>query len=217
MISITPGRTLQVIHIDNMRKYYLIAGIALIAIVVYFLGEQKGVEQGNVKYIEYSNRSVKGAVKLNFDSLGYKVDVDGWEVVVHSESDVDLYFALRKEDNDTSKFLNLFAEKNQTVKKIDSYRKEFSSEGLKHVVSMHEDTFFYYVENKFHEKTFLRGEYNFKFANALLEPVELGYYILYKDSLGEVRGSDLPKLPAISADEKRKIDELDSLNQAINK
>lgn len=40
----------------------------------------------------------------------------------------------------------------------------------------------------------------------MLDIDELDYYMLYIDSLGKVRGSELPKLPDLSSEEQRRLE-----------
>ncbi|MEO9966253.1 MAG: hypothetical protein ABJF11_10715 [Reichenbachiella sp.] len=201
-----------------MKKVYLVIVIVVVLGIIYnyFKRDERRPQDENVKCLEYTNRSSKGAVKLNLNMVDYYIDPIGWEVMVSSESDENLFYSMRKEDGDTSKFLTFFSDKDQQVQKIDSYTKEFYLGEIKHHVCMYEDTFYYYTENQFSEKVFIIGEYNFRFSNAQLSPDELGYYVLYRDSLGRIRGHNLPKLPPISEEEREKIKEIDSLNQLNN-
>ena len=200
---------LRVMATKQTSKAHLIFFSALILCLISCETRRENVPLDDVSYVEYTNQSVKGEVKLNLESLYYPIDSSGWEVVVNSESEKDVYFSLRKMDGDTSKFLSFFSDKSQTLQKIDTYVKEFYSEDVKHHVCMHEDTFYYYTEGNDGSKQFLKGEYNYRFENVLLSPKEMGYYLLYRDSLGEVKGSGLPNLPSLTPEEEKRLNELE--------
>lgn len=123
----------------------------------------------------------------------------GWELQTIfegiRENTIDVTFL--KEEVDTTKSLGLYIDLSSELGFIESYQKNYFSEGKEIELLMKKDTF-YCFEQLEDKKEFIVGAYNYRFSTMRMKPEELNFYLVYKDSLGRVRGSDLPKLPYLS-------------------
>lgn len=183
-----------------MKKYYLFA-LVLIVILFYFKlkTDDNSISEDTISKGDQLMDLIK--------SQKYFIDSTGWVKISENYYDENFHFSLSKIEKDTSKFLTLVADKDGYVINIESYYKEFFIDDYLHCISFKKDTFYHYAQSPFGEKTFFVGEYNYRFENALLEVEELDYYVMYSDSLGKVKGTNLPKLRELNSFEKAKFDE----------
>jgi hypothetical protein len=131
--------------------------------------------------------------KINRDSL-FQNDYEGWELSTKEEYPNSVLYNIRKKDADTTKVLSFFKSgSGLSVKEYLKYYPEGNGDTcyLKMVSS---DTLYFYRQNG-GMKNFIVGEYGYRYTSMLLEDYELDYYLKHEDSLRQVRGNNLPKLP----------------------
>lgn len=124
---------------------------------------------------------------------------ENWEIyqVFEGVRDNSFDFIFKCRDQDTLKSLGLYVFKEGNEVFIDTYIKNFPEDDFKVELVMKKDTFYCYKE-KAGVKDFITGEYNYRFAHLDLVPDELNFYMVHKDSLGKIKGSNLPSLPFLS-------------------
>jgi hypothetical protein len=57
-----------------------------------------------------------------------------------------------------------------------------------------QDTLFFYRESSTGEKSFVVGEYAYRFTNFEMDSTEANFYLNHTDSLRKVKGDNLPRL-----------------------
>lgn len=124
---------------------------------------------------------------------------ENWEIyqIFEGVRDNSLDFTFKCMDRDTLKSLSLYVSKETDEVFIDSYIKNYPKNDFEIELVMKTDTFYCYKE-KAGVKDFITGEYNYRFAHLDLAPEELNFYLVFKDSLGKIKGSSLPSLPFLS-------------------
>lgn len=165
--------------------------ICILVIITSLLSCQKQNEQ-------YFNRVLDDFIQAS-GSVYNLDDLDGWEVSTvfegMREGTVDVLYT--KNDIDTLKSLALFIDKSTDQPQIDGYYKRYFTGSYSVELYMTRDTVYCFKETD-GSKDFIVGGYNYKFTHMDLEPFELDYYVVHKDSLGKVRGNKLPLLPRMS-------------------
>ena len=124
---------------------------------------------------------------------------ENWEIyqVFEGVRDNSFDFIFNCRDQDTLKFLSLYVFKETDEVFIDSYNKNYLKDDWQVELVMKVDTFYCFVEREGF-KEFIAGEYNYRFSNFDLSPGELNFYMVHKDSLGRIKGNELPTLPYLS-------------------
>ena len=129
------------------------------------------------------------------------VNVSNFALTQKNEVGENTFYSYKGEQNDT--ILNLSFYKIDDVITIDKYSKIYKDSLFYFQLLMNNDTIFYYKENvKTKEKEFYYGEYRYRFMTGLLKMKEMDYYMLYKDSLDKVKGTNLPELPELTKEEE---------------
>jgi hypothetical protein len=114
---------------------------------------------------------------------------------------VDSFYSYKSEILDTLVSFSFYKTGNKI--RIDTYIKEYSDNYKYYNLLMDSDTvYFYKTDQRTGIKEFIIGEYPYKFMNGQLRIKEMDYYMLYKDSLDQIKGSNLPELPKLTEKEK---------------
>lgn len=101
-------------------------------------------------------------------------------------------------EGDTVKNVIIALDKYNNAVKVLRYEKEFSKNGKKYcVVFEKSDTLFCYYKDGTDQKVFVTGEYSYRGSHMGFDQNERKYYHLHKDSLDEISGNNLPKLPML--------------------
>lgn len=121
----------------------------------------------------------------------------------------DTFYLYEGMNSDTLYYLSFY--KNKEIIFIDNYMKEYKDTEFLYKLLMKSDTIYFFKENTITgKKDFFVGEYGYKYHNGYLNADEINYYMLYKDSLNQIKGNSLPKLPKLTNEEmellKRKYD-----------
>jgi hypothetical protein len=150
--------------------------------------------------------SVEGFINIKY--VNYFIDTIGWDLAfIGMESDDCIEHVFEKVEMDTSKLLTACIDANNNTY-VKSYRKIYIENNVKHTILFKADTFYHYTEDIENNMTFISGEYNYRAERLLFENDEFMYYLLYRDSLGKIKGNNLPKLPQPNYDEIKRFDSL---------
>uniref|UniRef100_UPI0040478BD1 hypothetical protein n=2 Tax=Roseivirga sp. TaxID=1964215 RepID=UPI0040478BD1 len=194
-----------IINVEKMKLGYFFFSIFWISFM-FSCDSSKNKKSGSEQESLFSD--LYGPYGRN--KIDYHIDDKGWNVVLRTHEEEEIFYSLEKVENDTIKYLILLKSKFDNKVRVDSYGRIFKVNDETHEIVMKLDTFYYFKENTKFKKTFIIGEYNYRFDNALLSSSELDYYMLYSDSLGSIRGDNLQKLPSLSPKERLKLQELTS-------
>lgn len=167
-------------------------------------------------YVIFSFCLILMACESKWESSLRKVDgspfsfnnYEGWELVQEIKNDDSFDFLLKKKDGDTLKSLLIYLSNNGEVY-VNHYDKKFPCNDIDtcYLYFSSTDTLYYYSQrNKV--KTFIKGEYAYRFMFMQLKISEKDYYLLYEDSLKKVIGTDLPRLPELNEKEKLQLENL---------
>lgn len=148
------------------------------------------------------------ALKRIEKSQFYFNNFEGWELIQEHKGKWDTHYTIKKNDNDTLKVL-FFLQRWDGSIAVNEYRKQYPCGDIDtcYLEMASGDTLFFYKQRN-GLKTFLLGEYYYRFTKMQLDSNELAYYMLYEDSLRLVRGNDLPPLPTLNERERRRLDSL---------
>ena len=167
----------------------------LVAITVYLLPKED-------KFF------LEPSTQLVIKSLPYYVDKSGWELMLDGKTDGQNSLSFQKKDRDTTKHIIFAVDSHKKAVGIIRYTKKFSGDGKQFTVEMNSrDTLFSFYNSNSKDTIFQTGEYYYKFSNFQLDSSGRKYYLLHKDSLVFVRGDNLPKLPSLSPNERKLLNE----------
>lgn len=127
--------------------------------------------------------------------MRYGNNADGWFLSQHLEYGTQSEFIIKKIDGDTLKALFFRREENGNVL-VDMYKENFVCGPGPDTCVLQFDygdtTFFYRVRDG--SRTFIVGEYAYRYEYGRMDSSERVYYELHEDSLKRVRGNRLPML-----------------------
>lgn len=147
------------------------------------------------------------ALKRMDDSSLHNNSPKDWSLVQEIKNEWDINYTIEKIDGDTLKTL-FFVEGKDGSTFTSEYWKTYPCEkDTCRLVMASNDTVYFYKE-KDGAKTFYVGEYEYRYIHMLFTNDELDFYRLYEDSLKRVKGNDLPRLPILSEQERKKLDSL---------
>ena len=134
----------------------------------------------------------------------YVGNKSGWDLILVGSRDGYESMSFQKNEADTFKHIIFAIDENRTPFKVINFLKRYESNGVNYQVYCNDiDTLYAYYINKAMDTVFIRGEYFHKYQNMEFNKNmrEFEYFILYKDSLTNVRGDNLPKFPTMTEEE----------------
>ncbi len=128
-------------------------------------------------------------------SLLYGNDHREWKLAQKIKSVWLTQYTVTKVDRDTLKVLFLSQGQDGKVW-VSGYSKQYklSDSDSAFLKMTSQDTLFFYRRHG-DEKIFVVGEYAYRFTYFKMDSTEANYYLKHEDSLRQVRGNNLPKLP----------------------
>jgi len=178
-------------------KYFL--KLFSFLLLLFILNTQFSCKRGDNKLENH----LKEIHKLNSNIIE-----DDWNVEKSYETNIEIFYSLHKKVVDTTYFLSfsLFKKNNkQNIKEfyyVDLYLKSYCDDSLYYELAQNiKDTLYMFkhpcIDGRicFDSLEFIMGKYYYMFRYNKFSGKQLRYYKLFKDSLNEIRGTDLPDLP----------------------
>jgi hypothetical protein len=129
-------------------------------------------------------------------SLLYKNNLHEWRLVQEINSKWDTNYTIEKNDSDTLKLLFYSVRTKDGSIEVDNYKLKYPCHGTDtcYLDMSSQDTLFFYSKNGAGEKSFILGEYAYRFTYFEMDSAEANFYLEHTDSLRRVKGDNLPKL-----------------------
>jgi hypothetical protein len=141
----------------------------------------------------------------NLKKINTAIDSTGWNFWESWDADNLLRYAIINDMHEDGSSLVFYIQKDNNKYSIESYTKIFKEGPFQYTLYMEKDTVFYFKEpldkitkiNKLGNKQFIRGRYAYLDRFVMLRNGQERFYSVYKDSLSQIEGNELPELPEL--------------------
>ena len=147
----------------------------------------------------------------NLRKITVAIDSTGWNFWESWDADDLLRYAIINDMHEDGSSLVFYIQKDNNKYSIESYTKIFKEGPFQYTLYMEKDTVYYFKEpldkiTKIYElgnKQFIRGRYAYLDMFVMLRNGQERYYSVYKDSLRQIEGNELPELPELEEGDYR--------------